>query len=598
MARRRAPPSATGIGATNADHCPAPDAATIKRGMSLLRERIFAASAQSLLDPLGFQQMSMLRVALAFSAMLLTQHVQDTLFVLLAGYAIYAVIVHGLIVHRHCRQYFRIWHWLDAAWGVAVVAASGGDDNLFYLFFIYPITTAALHRSVREGVAVTVAMAAAWVLAVMAGADDDFETAQGLQVSLRVAALLLIGTAIAFWAGFEAMQRRRLQLLGELNQLPNPRFGPDRLMARALEQLRDFYRADRCIAVFSTEAVPHIHSAGTMMEDAEPSEALAELAGRLLALPERCSVLANNRVSWGLFPRRQVHVGGCADDDAAVARVCCNDLDAFLGSGSWISVPLEFSGSACGRLYVASGKYCFNDIDVWLLLQATGKFMPLVESVELLDHLATNAAEKEREKISLDLHDSAIQPYLGLKLGLEALRRKVPASHALVGDIDELCRMTVDSIAELRGYVGGLGGLGARSHRHSVALMEGIQMQAERFRGFYGIEATINMNPDLHLNERLTMEVVQMIGESLSNIGRHTASRQVTINVASDNDRLVTQIINHGTERGTESGTGSDTPWQMFTPRSLTRRAQHLGGSVEVARQACGGTAVLVSIPL
>lgn len=594
MARRHAQPAATGNDAANATHCPAPDSAALQRGMSLLRERLFAASGSSLLDTLGFQQMSMLRVALAFSAMLLTQHVQDMLFVLLVGYAIYAVIVHGLIVHRHCRQYFRIWHWLDAAWGIAVAAASGGDGSIFYLFFVYPITTAALHRSIREGVAVTVAMAAAWVLAVMTGAEDDFATAQGLQVSLHVAALLLFGTAIAFWAGFEAMQRKRLQLLGELNQLPNPRFGPDRLIVRTLEQLRDFYRADDCIAVLLTEEVPHIHRVGALAAGAGQSMAPAELAGRLLALPECCSVLANPRTPWGPFPGRRVHVVGCADaaDDAeAMARSCCNDLDALLGTGSWISVPLELSGTACGRLYIVSGQCRFGDIDIWLLQQAIGKFMPLIESVELLDRLATNAAEKEREKISLDLHDSAIQPYLGLKLGLEALQRKVPASHALVGDIDELCRMTVDSIAELRGYVGGLGG---RSPRHSVALMEGIQMQAERFRGFYGIEATIELSPDLHLNDRLATEVVQMVGESLSNIGRHTASRRVTISVASDDGQLVTRIINHGTESGTESGTS----WQAFTPHSLTRRAQHLGGSVEVARQACGGTAVLVTIPL
>jgi len=200
---------------------------------------------------------------------------------------------------------------------------------------------------------------------------------------------------------------------------------------------------------------------------------------------------------------------------------------------------------------------------------------------------AAAAAGQERSRISLDLHDGAIQPYLGLKLGLEALRRKLPPDHALTQEIDELCLMTQDSIDELRGYVRVLEG---RPHGRPTALRDGLRRQAERFGRFYGIDVAMNVPADVELDEPLTTQVLQMIGESLSNIGRHTASRRATINVSTGERQLRAEVINQGS--------GEDAAWHDFRPASLDRRARSLGGRVEVAPHAGGGSAVTMTIPL
>src|SRR5678809_1131489 len=69
-----------------------------------------------------------------------------------------------------------------------------------------------------------------------------------------------------------------------------------------------------------------------------------------------------------------------------------------------------------------------------------------------------NIIADERQKISRDIHDSAVQPYIGLKLALEALARKVPPDHPLYKDIARLVDMTSMEIAGLRRYVKGLKG--------------------------------------------------------------------------------------------------------------------------------------------
>jgi signal transduction histidine kinase len=200
--------------------------------------------------------------------------------------------------------------------------------------------------------------------------------------------------------------------------------------------------------------------------------------------------------------------------------------------------------------------------------------------------LAKTAAAAERKRISLDLHDGAIQPYLGLKLGLEALRRKVSPGDALASDIDELYRMTQDSIMELRGYVRALDGRMCER----TALADGLQRQVERFRCFYGLTIDLHLPPDLDVASGLSAELVQMVGEGLSNVGRHTASRQVSVIVARADAQLVVDVVNHG---GAEAGA-----WRPFTPGSLTRRADYLNGCVQVMPEGTGGSIVRIAIPL
>jgi signal transduction histidine kinase len=230
----------------------------------------------------------------------------------------------------------------------------------------------------------------------------------------------------------------------------------------------------------------------------------------------------------------------------------------------------------------------FSHSENLFLRHIVEQLMPVVETVSLLDSLASEAAGKERRRISLDLHDSTIQPYLGLKLGLESLSRKADPGNPLSTELEELCRVTNESIADLRRYVRDLK---VRPPGDSGSLLEAAQHQANRFGGLYGMDVELNVSPpDLRLNDRLTAEVMQIVGESLSNIGRHTDSRRATVNLSRRGQRFLAQIVNHGGN--------SDTPWRSFRPESITQRAIQLGGTAEVSGQSDGGTAVTVEIPL
>ena len=497
-------------------------------------------------------------------------------------YVLYSLLLYGAACLRDLRSWR--WHWLDLAWGIAALAASGGEDSVFHLFFLFPVFVAVTLRGGREGMTVLVVSVFAALATGIAMARPALP-AWPLMLS-RALLLAMVGYVIVHWTSMGILQKRRLELLQDLNRVPNPRFGPTRLIESALERLRDFYRADTCLAVLSSEGGKCLHvaekgHAGTTLHGGEA----AELAARLQSLPDAWGVWVHGLRVSGRQPR--VHVDGARGLAREGIRAAAIDLSGYLDAGGWVSAPLMLRGEPAGRLYVLSRDGRFDAEDIRILRQAGEQLMPLLETVQLLDGMATRAASKERDRLSLDMHDMTIQPYLGLKLGLEVLRRKAAPDNPLLADLDELHGMASASIEELRRYLRGLSGTAAAPLN---PLLEGVQALLEQFSRLYGIEAEVKCAPALALNDRLTAEVLPMVGESLSNIGRHTRSRRATINFYRKGDSFVCQVANHGPTE--------DAPWKPFTPVSITRRAEQLGGRVLVDRMPDGGSVVTVDIPL
>jgi signal transduction histidine kinase len=196
-------------------------------------------------------------------------------------------------------------------------------------------------------------------------------------------------------------------------------------------------------------------------------------------------------------------------------------------------------------------------------------------------------AHDELRRISRDLHDGAIQPYIGLKLGLEALRRSAPEGR-FAQQLDELIKMATDSVQELRGYVGALKGEAALAQDQS--LLPALRQQAQKFTRFYGIEAEVLADADITVNAPMQEEILNIVREGLANIRRHTSADKATVSLHAESGRLLLEFIN-------DERTCRIEP-ELFFPKSIGERASELGGRVNVYRRDGGLTAVAVEIPL
>jgi signal transduction histidine kinase len=260
-----------------------------------------------------------------------------------------------------------------------------------------------------------------------------------------------------------------------------------------------------------------------------------------------------------------------------------DDLLDQVGGRSWLSVPVYANRQFVGRLHII-GERAFEPSDAEFALQVMGNGMLLIENIRLVDQLASSAALRERQGVARDIHDSVIQPYIGLQLGLIAVQRLLESGDVASAAVKvrRLVDLTAVAIDDLRNGVDSL-------TREKANLLRALRPHVARFAEDTGIPVDIEGIDSVLCGDRLAAELFQMAVEALSNVRRHTIATRAAVRFKSDAQHVKLQVEN------LEPANGRPIP---FMPRSLSERAAALGGSVTVDRYHDGRSIVEVTIPL
>lgn len=493
----------------------------------------------------------------------------------------------SLFVRRHS------W-WIDTISYLILVSLSTGTNNIFFFFFFFAVLTAAFARGFRMGFAVAVVSAAGfWVVTLLTTPTEaNIELSRFL---IRPLSLLVLGYTMSRWGGYEKRSLRRLELLRQIGSVSNPRFGIDRTITVNLDLIRAFYEADSCLFVVKDPDLDTLyayHSAGVHSSQYPNSlKADSAFASKLLSPGQNLAAVYSRR-SYRLGRHRRFQAFDCltrkfveTEPDAFIAITEAFDAQSLL------TTPIYFRKQPIGRVFVYSDKMNRFDVsDIAFLLQSIDYFIPIVENIRLVDQMATDAAEQERKKIARDIHDSIIQPYIGLQIGIDSLRhyttRNVENGHGngqLSDRIDRLKQIADQGIEDLRNYVHGLTEASARH----MAFRDSLDRFAEKFTNGTGIGVELNYAPELSVRDRLAAEAFQIVAEAMSNVRKHTDADTITVDLLSEDGQLILEISNRN----------DGNSFSEFTPRSIAARADSLGGECSVV-QASGVTSVKVSIPM
>jgi signal transduction histidine kinase len=481
----------------------------------------------------------------------------------------------------------RYEHWIDVLFAGVLAASTQGDSSIFFFIFLFAILVASFSRGLAEGLAVTGASVVLFEFAVLIFAPESapFDLDQAL---VRPFCLFALGAMVAYWGGHEVTYRRRLRLLQEINNQWNPRFGHDHAIGSNLERTLDFFSASACILVLKRPTTPPIyltyHTSGRKRGQAmAPSPINPETAAILLSFPPTFSARYDEVSPW--WRRRFTGSGRTSTDEAMAAQ--CKVLANLLDTGCFLTVPYTQRDGTEGRAFVTAGKTPFEQSDVDFFAQLMMTISNVVEGMQLMDELVSRAAEHERYRISLDIHDTTIQPYIGLKLGLDALAREAGADNPLSRRIGELLGMTDSTIRDLRRY---MTTLQEDTTLAGDSLLSAVRDQASHYHRFYGIDVDVRCDDEVHVNSQVAGALLQIVAEGLSNILRHTTAKSAFLAIHREGERLVVEIAN-------ESPPAADGE-TVFTPRSISARTRSLGGTVVVERDTLGYTIVRVVIPL
>jgi signal transduction histidine kinase len=502
-------------------------------------------------------------------------------------YAFYSLAVMWTVWRTRARTVPRALAWIDVAFAGGISALTAGTNSLFFAFYHLAVLAAAFTRGFREGVLITVASTAAYLVAgLVAG---QFVTDQDLDRALiRPVSLLALGFLVSYWGGSELELKRRLALLRDIAGAINPRDGVATAINARLQALCRFFGADSAVlAVEHPRAAPggtiYTATGGKSEAGDGSSQATADTMRIFMAAPERATTWPRHTTQERYLPldspSRAREIQGSEGVVSSLAHLL--EAKCVTIAGYRQSDGIE------GRLVLAREHKLFGDDDAVFLAQCAQTLAAAVENVTLTEELIARSAEYERLSISRDLHDTTIQPYIGLRMAIEGVAKEFRDDPRVVERLAQVIEMTEEGIQELRDYTVHLktgGGVSVAS------LGTAIERQAHRLLRFYGLDVHVQIDRSLQLDKELAAAIFQMVSEGLSNVVRHTKVTSARVMVRGEGDGCIIEVAN-------PLAVGYAQP-SVFVPRSIAERAEDLGGKSAVKAAVGGETIVAVTIPL
>lgn len=531
-----------------------------------------------------------LRVVLAIIAGLLLTDIEGPLRASLTlgviGFSAYALILllaaaNGSRVPQH-----RAIHWVDSCWFILLLALAGDHGSRYYLFLYFPIFFAAWRVGYAEGITIA-ALSGLAALAALALRNPDVAWTR---LAVFPASLVIVGPLFAALARVEFVTQRSHSFALQLIESLDPRRGFDAMMREVIDQIaRQFGAGSAVFALRTFEGQPRVvcwEAEGGSSELAETRA--APIAEKALSLPADMALVSRQRSRrWRKSrPAALATRGNATIDLKAPERRLIAELADLMETQCLLTVPMVCPGIGRLRLILAGEPLSASSQSLEMLTRIVEELAPLVENAYLREQLAAEVAETERARIGRDLHDSAIQPYIGLKFAVEAVLRRASGDNPLRDDLARLAEMATGELSAMRDVVSGLRGMPGKG---GTLLSSAVQRQAARFGQLFGIEVEVEAQGDMPVSRRIASELFHLVAEGLSNIRRHTPARKAWIGLSCADGTLLLSIRN---ENHAETDAAAD-----FTPLSLTERAAALGGAVDVSRDA-DGTVVNVRLPI
>jgi signal transduction histidine kinase len=263
---------------------------------------------------------------------------------------------------------------------------------------------------------------------------------------------------------------------------------------------------------------------------------------------------------------------------------------------SLLGAPIAGRGRVFGNIYLTDkqGTDAFDEEDERVLLVLAAQAAVAVENARLTEESERKGREvqrlqvvEERERIGKELHDGVIHTLfaVGMNLqGMSAVTEDEELSRRLEAAVDDVDH----AIRDLRNYIFGLrpGILADRQ------LDQAIKELAIDFEARSGVLTILDVDGEsASILASRAGDVVQLVREALSNVGRHGAATTCRVSLGRDGPGFVLEVDDDG--RGFEVDMAT---WGMGL-RNLRERVESLGGTFDIQSTPGEGTTVRASFP-
>ncbi|MBL7029643.1 MAG: sensor histidine kinase [Candidatus Marinimicrobia bacterium] len=216
------------------------------------------------------------------------------------------------------------------------------------------------------------------------------------------------------------------------------------------------------------------------------------------------------------------------------------------------------------------------------------------EKLKILSNELRNTQERERVRISRNLHDEIGQTLTAISLNLELINKngKTKDLDKWIMDCQNLIDKTIDDVHRI-----------SYELRPSVLDNLGIfQAFRTHIRGFInrtGIDVELNDEDSIYnLDDKIKTTLYRVMQEALNNVAKHADAQKVIINIYREKKSVLLRI--------TDDGSGFDLDNKMVVKpengglglQGIQERVWSVGGEFTILSKEKIGTTLKIDIPL
>jgi signal transduction histidine kinase len=192
----------------------------------------------------------------------------------------------------------------------------------------------------------------------------------------------------------------------------------------------------------------------------------------------------------------------------------------------------------------------------------------------------------ERERISRELHDGAIQTVYTAGLMAESIRKKMDEGPLAIR-LDRVISALNHAIRDLRQFI-----IELEPDAPRESLVDGLRQLAEdpHLQSLIDVEVSIVCDESNRFSPARATHVLAIANEALSNVVRHAHARHVWLTAERRNGQLKMIVADDGVGFSGEGPAG-------FGLRNMRDRSRLLGGNLRIEPKSPQGTQVVLTIP-
>jgi signal transduction histidine kinase len=208
-----------------------------------------------------------------------------------------------------------------------------------------------------------------------------------------------------------------------------------------------------------------------------------------------------------------------------------------------------------------------------------------------------NSQERERERISRDLHDELGQSLLVLKLQIRQIARQLSEEKP---DIQKECQEALANFDQLIENIRRLSRDLSPTILKDLGLSMALQRLIENFANVHSIQRDLKFLPELDnfFPQETQLNIYRLFQESLTNIGKYAQASNLKVAITRNDGEISFLIEDDGLGFEVEEVLGSELIKRGLGLAAMEERVRMMGGALEINSKKGQGTKILFSVPI